>query len=72
VRDGLADHAQECYGVSVGKSMKAAGMTESEPGSWLNVAIRLIDRAVNVACLQRLSCNCVRSLRLQGAKSRLR
>jgi hypothetical protein len=23
VRDGLADHAQECYGGSVGKSMKA-------------------------------------------------
>ena len=26
MRDGLADHAQACYGRSVGKSMKAVGL----------------------------------------------
>ncbi len=30
VRDGLADHAQECYGGRVGKSMKAVGLAVSQ------------------------------------------
>ena len=34
VRDGLADHAQACYGGSVGKSMKAVELAESRKGCW--------------------------------------
>jgi len=37
VRDGLADHAQACYGGSVGKSMKAVELVElavSQKGCW--------------------------------------
>jgi hypothetical protein len=30
VRDGLADHAQACYGGSVGKSIKGGKLTVSE------------------------------------------
>ena len=43
VRDGLADHAQACYGGSVGKSMKARELAESQKGCWRKIAITLID-----------------------------
>ena len=33
VRDGLADHAQACYGGSVGKSMKAVELAVSQEGN---------------------------------------
>ena len=37
VRDNLADHAQECYGGSVGKSMKAVELMASQAG--LTIAV---------------------------------
>ena len=36
VRDGLADHAQACYGGSVGKSMKAR-LTVYQKGCWRKI-----------------------------------
>jgi hypothetical protein len=39
VRDGLADHAQECYGGSVGKSMKAVECEVSQKDCWRNIAV---------------------------------
>jgi len=35
VRNGLADHAQACYGGSVGKSMKGVGLAVAQKDSWL-------------------------------------
>src|SRR5713101_1012562 len=34
VRNGLADHAQACYGGSIGKSMKAVELAVSQKGCW--------------------------------------
>src|SRR6266550_6731113 len=39
VRDGLADHAQACYGGSLGKSMKAMEFAASQKSCWRNIAI---------------------------------
>ena len=39
VRDGLADHAQACYGGSVGKSMKAVELAVSQEDCCRNIAI---------------------------------
>src|SRR5438309_11004906 len=38
VRDGLADHAQACYGGSLGKSMKAMEFAASQKSCWRNIA----------------------------------
>jgi hypothetical protein len=42
MRDGLADHAQECYGGSVGKSMKAVELARAQEDGWQKIAITLI------------------------------
>jgi hypothetical protein len=34
VRDGLADHAQACYGGSIDKSMKAGELAVSQRDCW--------------------------------------
>jgi hypothetical protein len=41
VRDGLADHAQACYGGSVSKSMKAVELAMISKGCWRKIAITL-------------------------------
>jgi hypothetical protein len=41
VRDGLADHAQECYGGSVDKSMKSVDLAASQEDYWRKIAITL-------------------------------
>jgi hypothetical protein len=38
MRNGSPDHAQECYGGSVGKSMKAVELTVSQEDCWRNSA----------------------------------
>jgi hypothetical protein len=39
VRDGFANHAQACYGRSVGKSMEAVELAVSQKGCWRKIAI---------------------------------
>jgi hypothetical protein len=39
VRDGLADHAQECYCGLAGKSMKAVELVDTRWGCWRKIAI---------------------------------
>src|SRR6266849_26402 len=39
VRNGLADHAQACYGGSIRKSMTGVGLAVAQKDSWLNITI---------------------------------
>ena len=41
VRDGLADHTQECYGGSMPKSMKAEELAIISRSCWRKIAIPL-------------------------------
>jgi hypothetical protein len=43
VRDGLADHAQACYGGNACKSMKREKLATFWKDGWRNIAITLID-----------------------------
>ena len=43
VRDGLANHAQACYGGSMTKSMKAGELAVSQEDCWRNIAIMRFD-----------------------------
>ena len=56
VRNGLADHAQECYGGSGGKSMKAVELAVSQEDCWRKIAISNNVGGVKHDCAHTTAC----------------